>query len=190
MTAATKLEYLDHFASQSIFRLLLETLSRPGQISELAQTELGALVLPLALGDVHTRVAVCASEELQNDVIWATGAVLTGLDDADLVACCEDVDAASIKRLRRGTALAPELGAKIAINCTQLHADASGELTLTLSGPGVDGSITLGLDGLAREVVDAIIEANAHFPAGIDVWFVDQSGRLAALPRSCRVEVR
>ena len=190
MTTVTTLDYLDHFASQSIFRLLLETLSRPGQIRQLEQTELGALVLPLALGDVQTRIAICASEEIQHDVVWATGAVLTELDDADLVACCVGIDAGTIKRLRRGTALAPELGAKIAINCERLHADNSGALSLTLSGPGVNGSTTLGLDGLSRDVIDAIVEANAHFPAGIDVWFIDQSGFVAALPRSCRVEVR
>ena len=190
MTIDTKLDYLDHFASQSIFRILLETLSRPGQIRQLEQKELGALALPLALGDVQMRIAVCASEEIQREVVWATGAVLSGLGDADLVACCEGIDAATVKKLRRGTALAPELGAKIAINCTRLHDDAPGEVTLALGGPGINGSRTLGLDGVARDVIEAIIEANAHFPAGIDVWFIDESGRVAALPRSCQVEVR
>lgn len=190
MTTATKLEYLDHFASQSIFRVLLETLSRPGLVAQLVPTELGALALALALGDVHTDIAVCASEETQQEIVWATGATLTSLDRAELVACCEGVDAASIRALRRGTAVAPELGAKIAINCHALHADEDGELTLTLSGPGVDGTRTLGIDGLARDVVDAIIEVNAHFPAGVDVWLTDERGRVAALPRSCRVEVR
>jgi alpha-D-ribose 1-methylphosphonate 5-triphosphate synthase subunit PhnH len=37
-------------------------------------------------------------------------------------------------------------------------------------------------------VFDALREANALFPAGIDVWLVDDRGQLAGLPRSVRQE--
>jgi alpha-D-ribose 1-methylphosphonate 5-triphosphate synthase subunit PhnH len=53
-----------------------------------------------------------------------------------------------------------------------------------LSGPGIDGTIELAVDGLGHDVFDAIVEANRQFPAGIDVWLVAGDGAIAGLPRS------
>jgi alpha-D-ribose 1-methylphosphonate 5-triphosphate synthase subunit PhnH len=181
--------HLDTFTSQAIFRLLLETASRPGHVRQLPVDGLGAAVVPLALADVETTVAVRGDDLMRRHVVRETGAASAAWEDAELVACCDDADAASIGRLCRGSSLAPELGAKAGISCRTLHAGGPGELTLSLRGPGVPGTCTLGVDGLARDVVDAIAEANRHYPSGIDVWLVDEAGRVAGLPRSCQLEV-
>jgi alpha-D-ribose 1-methylphosphonate 5-triphosphate synthase subunit PhnH len=73
--------------------------------------------------------------------------------------------------------------------CRRLRAGSAGELTLRLSGPGIPGTRTLGVDGLGRDVLEAMAAANAKPPAGIDVWLIDDEGRIAALPRTCDWEV-
>ena len=62
-------------------------------------------------------------------------------------------------------------------------------MTLELSGPGVPGTVGLGVDGVDPAVFGALREANALFPAGIDVWLVDGRGQVAGLPRSVRQAV-
>jgi len=53
----------------------------------------------------------------------------------------------------------------------------------------VPGRTLLGVNGVSREVFDALRAANARFPAGVDVWLVDERGRVAGLPRSARLAV-
>jgi alpha-D-ribose 1-methylphosphonate 5-triphosphate synthase subunit PhnH len=188
MTTVTY-EHLDTFTSQAIFRLLLETMSRPGHVGRLPVAGLGAAAIPLALADVETTVAVRGNDLLRQHVVRATGAALAAWEDAELVACCDEADAAAISLLCRGSALSPELGAKVGISCRTLHPGRPGDITLSLSGPGVPGSVVLGVDGVARDVVGALGDANRHYPAGIDVWLIDDAGQMAGLPRSCQLEV-
>jgi alpha-D-ribose 1-methylphosphonate 5-triphosphate synthase subunit PhnH len=182
-------EHLDTFTSQEIFRLLLTTLSQPGYVGQLPVVGLGAAVVPLALADVETTVAVRGDDLLRQHVVRATGSAPAAWGDAELVACCDQADATAISGLCRGSALSPELGAKAGISCRTLHPGRPGDVTLSLSGPGVSGSLTLGVDGLARDAIDALSDANRHYPAGIDVWLIDQAGRIAGLPRTCQMEV-
>jgi alpha-D-ribose 1-methylphosphonate 5-triphosphate synthase subunit PhnH len=182
-------ERLDRFDSQRAFRVLLDTASRPGDVRRLPLARLGAIVVPLALADVETTVAVLGAPSEQTRVLRATGATTAAVDEAELVACCGRTDAATIDRLRRGSTLAPEGGAKVGIDCHTLRPAAPGAVTLTLSGPGIDGTAVLGVDGVDRAVFYAVARADAGFPAGIDVWLVDGDGRVAGLPRSTRWEV-
>jgi alpha-D-ribose 1-methylphosphonate 5-triphosphate synthase subunit PhnH len=183
-------ERLTPRASQAVFRVLLDSLAHPGQVLTLPEPEAGPGIVPLALAVVGSRVAVLGDPVLQQAVCRATGAHPAAAEDASLVAICEAADAAAaIPCLRRGSALAPEDGAKVGLACRRLSADGSGEVTLELSGPGVPGQATLGVDGLGAAAFGALREANALFPAGIDVWLVDTSGQLAGLPRSARLVV-
>jgi alpha-D-ribose 1-methylphosphonate 5-triphosphate synthase subunit PhnH len=64
-----------------------------------------------------------------------------------------------------------------------------GSTVLRLQGPGVPDVRWVAVTGLALGVVEAFTEANAAFPAGIDVWLADRTGRVLGLPRSCTVTV-
>lgn len=199
MTAApAMIRRLDPMASQAVFRCLLNALSRPGSVHKLPTADapvpgpaasLGALIVPLGLADVDTTVAVVDDEAAAEEVCRATGAAAAPADSADLVALRQPVEAATISRLTRGSALAPEGGAKVGIDCTCLHAGRAGGVTLTLSGPGVPHSKLLGVDGLTAETLGAVAHAQADRPAGIDVWLIDERGQVAGLPRSCRIGV-
>jgi alpha-D-ribose 1-methylphosphonate 5-triphosphate synthase subunit PhnH len=180
-------ERLTPRASQAVFRVLLDSLARPGQVLALPEPDPGPGIVPLALAVVGSPVAVLGPPAWQQAVCRATGARPAAAGDASLVAIYEEADAAAvIPRLRRGSALAPEQGAKVGLACRRLSAGCPGEVTLELSGPGVPGQARLGVDGAGRAVFDALREANALFPAGIDVWLVDSCGQVAGLPRSAR----
>lgn len=174
------------FSSQTVFRAMLTCLSRPGSVVALPFA-IGAALVPLALADVETTVAVVGDAEAAELVVRATGAAVSRVEDAELVACCGRTWPSTIERL------APELGAKVGIDCERLVAGGvgggrGGEVTLRLSGP--DGTALLGVDGVDAAVFEAVAAANAAPPAGIDVWLVDRAGRLAGIPRSCHLEVR
>lgn len=186
-TAAAPIERLDAFASQATFRVLLEGISRPGSLHRL-DTPWGGAVVPLALADVETTIAVVGDDSLAEQLLMATGATLVPLEEGELVAFAVSPTAATVGRLRQGSPLAPEGGAKVGVDCRRLTAGTA-EVTLTLRGPGVDGTTTLGVDGVAREVFAAFADANRAAPAGIDVWLVDDGGQVAALPRTCHLEV-
>jgi alpha-D-ribose 1-methylphosphonate 5-triphosphate synthase subunit PhnH len=185
--------------SQAVFRVLLGTLARPGRVLELpaaksgpgteAGHEVGPGIVPLALAVIGSKVAVVGAPSWQARICRATGASPTDIAEASLVAIYGAADPDLVSRLRRGSAVAPEDGARVGLACGALTEDGPGETTVELSGPGVPGRTRLGVDGVGREVFDALRAANAMFPAGVDVWLVDGRGRVAALPRSARQAV-
>ena len=191
MSAGTVSDRLSPLTSQAVFRVLLESLARPGRVFQLpAQSdEVGPGIVPLALAVIGSKVAVAGAPEWQARICRATGASAAGLAEASLVAIYGTAEAETITRLRRGSAAAPEDGAKVGLACGALTEGGPGETTIELKGPGVPGRTRLGVDGVGREVFDALRAVNAMFPAGVDVWLVDERGRVAGLPRSARQAV-
>jgi alpha-D-ribose 1-methylphosphonate 5-triphosphate synthase subunit PhnH len=201
MSAGGASDRLSPLMSQAVFRVLLESLARPGRVMALpapvpgggpgaeAGREVGPGVVPLALAVIGSKVAVMGAPSWQARICRATGASSADLAEASLVAIYGTADPRAVSRLRRGSAVAPEDGAKVGLACGALTEGGPGETVLELSGPGVPGRTRLGVDGVDREVFDALRAANAMFPAGVDVWLVDERGQVAGLPRSTRQAV-
>jgi alpha-D-ribose 1-methylphosphonate 5-triphosphate synthase subunit PhnH len=193
---------LDGARSQIAFALLLDTLARPGEIRSLARVQLPTgvptpLVLPLALADVEVPVAVVSGDP---DSPWpglvrdATGAPMVELDRAAQIVLLDGFGPNHLLAARRGTNEEPDRGARLAIACRGLRpvpAEGRGgaQMTIELTGPGIDGSRRLGIDGLDTTIVEAIAEANQAYPAGIDCWFMSPLGDLAAIPRSSEITI-
>jgi alpha-D-ribose 1-methylphosphonate 5-triphosphate synthase subunit PhnH len=178
---------LTTFASQAAFRVLLDTLARPGRVGTIDVPDglPAPVVVPLALADATQRVAVAAADSGRWEAVLesATGCVITSPEVADLVVALEGAATPElVAGLRRGSAEAPEDGGRLILGCTFLGAGCA--VARRLSGPGIDGTIELAVDGLGHDVFDAIVEANRQFPAGIDVWLVAGDGAIAGLPRS------
>jgi alpha-D-ribose 1-methylphosphonate 5-triphosphate synthase subunit PhnH len=187
MSGAPASDRLTPLASQAVFRVLLQSLARPGGVLRLptaGSARLGPGIVPLALAVIGTKVAVVGAPSWQARICRATGASEADISDAPLVAVYGPAEAAAISRLRRGSAAAPEDGAKVGLACSALTQGGPGEVTLELTGPGVPGRARLGVDGVGRAVFDALRAANSMFPAGVDVWLVDEHGRVTGLPRS------
>ena len=73
------------------------------------------------------------------------------------------------------------------ISTTERAHEANEGVTLSLSGPGIDGSRTVVIGGIDDVVVDGICSTRGGFPAGVDVLVIAADGSMIALPRSTRV---
>lgn len=187
---------LDADQSQRSFHTLLHALAEPGSIHRLDLSELSpgvptTAMLALTLADVEIAVNVDgdASSPLAQMLCATTGARSTDPEHADLViltAPSPDI----VARCDPGTALVPERGTRLAMRVDAIRTDPRpGDLVVTLTGPGVPGSRTIGLAGIRAEVLLRLAEANAAFPAGLDTWFMSDEGDTCALPRSTKLTI-
>ncbi|GAB3562345.1 phosphonate C-P lyase system protein PhnH [Amycolatopsis endophytica] len=171
--------------SRTVFRAVLDALSRPGRVVTLpADGSTPAVLLPvLALADLGTGVAVLDDGEDWADVIGVvTSSPAVPPATARFVAATRPMTPAELRTVRRGSALAPEEGALVCLSVPELDGT-----DWTLTGPGVDGSSRLsGVDGLR----EARAEAVSGFPAGIDLLLITRDGRMAGIPRSTTIEGR
>lgn len=192
-------------ASRDAFLVLLWTLAEPGDIHTIPPGTLppgvpGAALLPLALADVDVTVHIAADDDAAALVDLVSTATLAGhvpLEAAAMVVLL-DATADKVLALRRGSALAPEDGARVAIRVDTLAAGGADAVaapgghpvvTVRLSGPGVPVERTVVVTGLDPAVLGALAEANCGFPAGVDAWLVDGAGRVVGLPRSTQITI-
>lgn len=187
---------LDADQSQRSFHVFLQAIAEPGSIHRLDVSHLAAGVpapamLALTLADVEVAINVDgdASSPLGRLLCETTGARSTDTEDADLV-ILTGPDTDVVARCDPGTALVPERGTRLAVRVDAVRTDPRpGDLVVTLAGPGVPGSRTLGLAGVPGELLHRLAEANAAFPAGLDTWFISDEGDTCALPRSTQLTI-
>ena len=184
--------------SQQAFRALLDALARPGRVVRLPESLTErmppALVPAAALADVEVTVAVVTGchDDWADAVLQATGARIAPFTQAEMVVFRRAPSATEIVALERGDATSPERGARVSIACRSLStpgtAMAAGSgLTLSLRGPGVEGTAHVVVDGLRPDALEALADANRSFPAGVDAWLVADDGSVVGLPRSAKV---
>lgn len=185
---------LDTFSSQRTFRALLDALARPGVPVALPALDPDlppALVLPLALADVEISVAVLAAPESLDwamGIVRATGCRVAELEHADLVVALRPPTPEEVRSLRRGSALAPEDGARVAVAVDAFPTEGAA-LLASLEGPGIATTQSLGVDGLPVEVLETLVAVNARFPAGVDTYLFSIDGAVVGLPRTTRIRI-
>lgn len=176
------------FDSQRVFRCVLQATAHPGKLFALPPTGTSPWE-PLALALLDHEVTFCAAgeefREMEERVARTTGARISPLPEVDFAVFSGD-SGGGVLDLGRGTLERPETGATAIYSVDRLS--NAGPLTLKLSGPGIPGERTLGVDGIAAEELAAIRESREGYPLGVDVYLVDGSGQLAGLPRSTRLE--
>ncbi len=192
---------IDGSRSQQVFDALLRSLAEPGTIRRLPIDQLPdaptVLWLPLAIADVDIGVNVDddLAGPLASLVRDATAATLTSLDDAAIVALTDVGDGAVLDRVRVGSALAPEDGARVAIAVegfgpsNDSTADSPADVQLHLEGPGVPGTRSITVRGLDPSAAARLGQASGHFPAGFDSWLFSPAGDVVAISRSTTITI-
>lgn len=189
--------------SHDVFRSMLDTLSRPGTIAQLTALEsvdVPRCIIPLlAIVDVETRFAVIdnitTSQNWSELIGSATGAPPASLAESSWVVALSEPTRDDLEALPRGSSLAPERGCGLVVACALLsegfdHGDAMQESTsIALTGPGVDGQKIVTISGVSNYFFESLCDLNGSFPAGVDVWMVDQSGQILALSRSTQISI-
>lgn len=185
-------------ASQATFDAIMRSISEPGTIRQIPSAQRSSDIpdiasLALALADVDVTVAanLAATRNSQPPITElvadATGATITDLDDA-WIALLDQPTPAEMQLLSTGSALEPELAARVAIAVDGLSRTRhDGWTELVLSGPGVPGQRSLWVSGVDPAVLQGLGQASGHFPAGLDTWLFDPNGQVAAIPRSTTV---
>jgi alpha-D-ribose 1-methylphosphonate 5-triphosphate synthase subunit PhnH len=179
-------------ASTAVFRVLLAALAEPGTVQVLPRA-IGqlpvppALVVPLALADQDCTVTIVGADpggELARLLCTATSAWWAPLESAGFVVDL-GADAGTPVACRRGSALEPERGARLAVAVEGF----GGGTEVVLEGPGVPGRRRLRVRGVRPAWFRALAAANRNRPAGVDAWLLSPHGGVVGLPRSTRVTV-
>ena len=173
------------------FRVVLQAMSRPGRIYPLPQTSADIPVVQLlaALLDNEVSVAIInqVSGTLGEALVRRTGCQIRGPEQADFVIAAGTPTAGMITRLKQGSLESPHGGATLLYLVEELCTTGG---TITLTGPGIEGSRQLGITGMARSELHLLQQVNREFPLGIDVMLLDQKGQLACIPRSSTIGVQ
>jgi len=185
------------FDSQRVFRQVLGCMARPGKVDFLLSEELNPatdwamMMVALSLLDEETTFAVLGKgkDRLERCCRLIAGGRMVPHGQADFVFVWGAEARPEITGLRRGSLLFPDQGATIVFHVEMLRPEThEGEVRLRLRGPGVQGEVSLGVAGLARENLAYLREVNAEFPLGVDIILVSDSGQVACIPRSVRVD--
>jgi alpha-D-ribose 1-methylphosphonate 5-triphosphate synthase subunit PhnH len=167
---------------QSVFRELVECLSYPGTVRNLSHWSAGtpasrAVLATLldgecTLADPHGLIAAADWPLLQARRASPT--------DARFVIAAGN--RAPDFQPALGSLESPEFGATLIVVVTAL---GSGDKSLELEGPGIDGRHTLRVTGLHPNWLDQRAQWIGSFPLGVDLILADAES-IAALPRTTR----
>jgi alpha-D-ribose 1-methylphosphonate 5-triphosphate synthase subunit PhnH len=189
------------FDSQATFRVLLDSMSRPGSLRSLPTRRYPSapngfcppvLSILKTVCDHRISFSVGSSERRQDWVSYLVMNLSTPfrpVEEADYVLFNGESFEQDFARLKRGTLEYPERSAT-ALLCVQRlsEAEAAGSPGLRVSGPGVTGTGLLAVSGLDARYLEERSKANKFYPMGIDLLLVDADGRVAGLPRTSVVE--
>lgn len=172
-------------AQQCVFRELVETFSRPGEVRDLvgwiegttAQRAMLATLMDgeTTLADPHGQIA--ASD-------WLLLQAKRGTRESARYVIANGRRAPDFQPAL-GSLESPEFGATLLI---EVDAVGSGPLSLKLAGPGIDGQRELRLNGLHADWLLRRADWVVSFPLGVDILLSDAT-RIVALPRTTRVAI-
>ncbi|TDF94739.1 phosphonate C-P lyase system protein PhnH [Paenibacillus piri] len=183
---------------QTAYRKLVDSMSRPGTISDLSEEAgklerdqallPGTLILAQMLLDTEVTFKVISQREamaahMLNQLTYAKEA---DVEEADFIFVLNDAAPGAwlrtLEAVKIGELNDPHSSATVIIETESL----SGGTTLRLTGPGIQHTAYVGLQ-LKEDWVDVRAERNAEFPLGLDLLFTDANHRVLALPRTTQV---
>jgi alpha-D-ribose 1-methylphosphonate 5-triphosphate synthase subunit PhnH len=180
--------------SQRAFRSVLDALAHPGRIVTLSgpatpPPPLGpaAAAVCLTLLDFETPLwldTLASSARAREYLRFHCGVALVDAPGDGRFALIADAAAMpALDAFDAGTDERPDRSATLIVQVGALH----GGRGRRLRGPGIDGEARLDVDGVPPEFWNAMRANTARFPRGVD-WLLCADRRLAALPRTTRVE--
>ncbi len=194
------LNYNMVFDGQRHFRVLLNSMARPGEIHKLNDVDLQP---PEGL---NTATALIGFALLNSDVSffleksqpkaieyleYNTGSKLEIPQAADFVFLHANLAAPDkVKALKAGDSEYPESGATLILLIHSIwDRPVPNALSVSLSGPGVKDTKNIYLEGISRIWLEQIQLKNEDYPLGIDTILVDQNNQLTCIPRSNRITI-
>jgi alpha-D-ribose 1-methylphosphonate 5-triphosphate synthase subunit PhnH len=181
--------------SAHAFRSIMQAMARPGvpvvleaALEPPAPLLTSSAAVALTLCDFQTPVWL--SPALKNEKIvhylkFHTGApIAERLADAQFAFLSVTEERPPLTLFAQGTHEYPDRSATLVIQVEEFHTQS-----VILEGPGIDGAVRFGVDGLEQDFWASMAENHARFPVGVDVIFAGSRG-LAAVPRSTAVRIK
>lgn len=201
LPATPAMETDEILASQHIFRVVLDALSRPGSVRSIVQhPQLRTVETPAHPGVMSILIALMdhevtlgfdrnfAAEDVSALMRRWLAVPTTDATEADFVICeLPGAEPDFPELLKRGSLDYPNDGATLVVEVDTLQASAGDEWELT--GPGIETSQRLTLPAGSVEFMNARGRAVEGYPPGIDLVFVDESLNIVGLPRTTRCQL-
>ncbi|MES9983940.1 MAG: phosphonate C-P lyase system protein PhnH [Candidatus Thiodiazotropha sp. 6PLUC6] len=169
---------------QQNYRALLQAMSRPGSVSNIGCGDNDKAYLAVLATLLDGEVSLADPQQLLNDQDWPL-LQAAPLDSTHADYLLLEGSQTTAVQPKLGTLPSPEDSSTLIISVQSL---TQGDLHLRLSGPGVNGTSDVAIDGLHHDWISQREEWVCAFPLGVDMILVDQDA-VMALPRTTRVEV-
>jgi alpha-D-ribose 1-methylphosphonate 5-triphosphate synthase subunit PhnH len=191
----TELNYDIVFDAQQHFRLLLDSMSRPGKINTFPAMDIlppdglnqaSALTgFALLNPDATYYIAGENSGDIATYLLVNTASQQAEIAVADYVFLPEKYGIEGLEEARTGTPTYPEDSATFVAAVEQItEQQHEGSLAIILRGPGVNGEANVFISGINPELLDFVKEQNAEYPLGIDLVITDRHSNILCIPRS------
>jgi alpha-D-ribose 1-methylphosphonate 5-triphosphate synthase subunit PhnH len=183
--------------AQRHFRLLLDSMARPGKLNRLDGPAIcppaglgpGAALIGLALLNADVSFFAGNNPDAITDYLVSNTATRPApLAKADFLFLHGTDDPAPLEAAKIGTLNYPDTNALAVIGVATLSAQPGPHTqALTLTGPGVKHQITVFVGGLHPALLHTLRAINAEYPLGIDTILTDAAGQICGLPRSIQL---
>lgn len=172
----------EEILANSNYDALLWKLSRPGQLRELPGSGTADAQACIVAALIDRECGVFCADPMLMPIVARTGAMLTDLTKAGFAFLGRHCELTMLGGLACGSDLYPDDGATAVV---QVSHDTIP--LLRLSGPCVDGAITVQMDGLPAGFWEKRHEP-IRCPMGFELYLIDGL-QVMGLPRSTTVEI-
>lgn len=191
--------------TQNIFRMLVHAFSRPGTHVDIQQfcssvqppADFPKVLMGIAftLLDQETTFYVESEQAVQpvKDYIhWETFSEVKSREAADyhfIESMKEQEIIPYMNQLKTGTLNQPHQSATVFLLVDGLEENERA-IAYNLTGPGIQSECTLAIEGLDPKWMESREELTNEYPLGIDLCFITRDGKMAAVPRTTKLERR
>ncbi len=180
--------------TKHVFRALLQAMSNPGTVHDVLEEKHAQgghnVLLAVAETILDGKASFCVvgkdEEELERFVHELTSSRGIDAAPADFTLDAAGDDLASAGMAQREIIQYADKGSTIIYLVAGFNG-GPGSLSLLLKGQGLGPVRLFSIEGLDRDELCAIQDADRDFPLGIDCIFVDRKGKIACIPRSATV---
>jgi alpha-D-ribose 1-methylphosphonate 5-triphosphate synthase subunit PhnH len=192
-----EIAYDEVFDAQRHYRILLDSMARPGKINLLPKTvssppggiNAASALVGFALLNADTCFCAIGPDrgKIAHYLSLNTSSRPAAHEQADFIFLPALQEGRELQEAKKGSLSYPEEGATVVADAEEIssmHLDDS--VGLTLKGPGVDGERKVYVRGLHPAVLEMLQAQNIEFPLGIDAILTDKEDRIFCIPRSNR----
>ena len=168
-----------------IFRKLLDGFSFPGRIQEIGELieniNASEAILPVLLDS--TVSLADPNEKISEESFAFLNCQKTVAEKARFIIA--DGKLAPRFKPNSGSLMEPEMGATLILEINEIGAGK----TIELSGPGIQTTTVIQIDGLNSEWLSEEIRQRSGFPRGVDLIICDEN-KFICIPRTTNLEVK